>query len=46
MPSAAGLVVAAGRSSRLGGSVAKQFLDLGGRSVVGRSASALAMSTF
>lgn len=42
MPSAAGLVVAAGRSSRLGGSVAKQFLDLAGRSVVERSAAALA----
>lgn len=42
MPSSAGLVVAAGRSSRLGGSVAKQFLDLGGRTVVGRSAAALA----
>jgi 2-C-methyl-D-erythritol 4-phosphate cytidylyltransferase/2-C-methyl-D-erythritol 2,4-cyclodiphosphate synthase len=37
-----GIVVAGGRSSRFGGDVPKQFLDLGGRSVLERSVAALA----
>ncbi|HEX6850363.1 MAG TPA: 2-C-methyl-D-erythritol 4-phosphate cytidylyltransferase [Candidatus Polarisedimenticolaceae bacterium] len=38
---AAGLVVAAGRATRFGGGVPKQFLDLGGRTLVERSIEAL-----
>lgn len=39
---AAGLVVAAGRATRFGGGVPKQFLDLGGRPLVERAVAALA----
>lgn len=38
---AAGLVVAAGRATRFGGGVPKQFLDLAGRTLVERSIEAL-----
>lgn len=38
---AAGLVVAAGRATRFGGGVPKQFLDLGGSSLVERSVALL-----
>jgi 2-C-methyl-D-erythritol 4-phosphate cytidylyltransferase/2-C-methyl-D-erythritol 2,4-cyclodiphosphate synthase len=41
MNGAVAIVVAAGRSSRLGGSIPKQFLELGGFSVVSRAVRAM-----
>ena len=42
MSGAVAIVVAAGTSTRVGGAVPKQFLDLGGRSVVARAVGAFA----
>lgn len=42
MPRAVGVVVAAGRATRFGGPLPKQFLDLGGRTVVERAIASLA----
>ncbi|HVL20784.1 MAG TPA: bifunctional 2-C-methyl-D-erythritol 4-phosphate cytidylyltransferase/2-C-methyl-D-erythritol 2,4-cyclodiphosphate synthase [Amaricoccus sp.] len=38
---AAGLIVAAGRGERLGGTLPKQYLAIGGRTILGRSLAAL-----
>ena len=43
-PDFTGIVVAAGRSARLGGPIPKQFLEIGGRMVVERSIDRLAAS--
>jgi 2-C-methyl-D-erythritol 4-phosphate cytidylyltransferase/2-C-methyl-D-erythritol 2,4-cyclodiphosphate synthase len=44
MPEVVAIVVAGGSGKRMGGSVPKQFLTLGGRSIINRSVSALAVS--
>jgi 2-C-methyl-D-erythritol 4-phosphate cytidylyltransferase/2-C-methyl-D-erythritol 2,4-cyclodiphosphate synthase len=43
-PDFTGIVVAAGRSARLGGPIPKQFLEIGGRLIVERSVDGLAVS--